>query len=59
MSDVQESIAIEKIQRNPHKPNWLTTNMIVACALSVIEKMIPSYIGKLKSIQSPRCENIS
>ena len=42
MSDVHESIAIESIIRNPRKLNWLTTDMIVAYALSVIEEVIPS-----------------
>ena len=42
MGNVQEFIAVEKIQRNLCKPSWLTTNMIVAYALPVIKKAIPS-----------------
>jgi len=37
MSDVQESIAVERASRNLRKPSWLTRNMIVAYALSVFE----------------------
>jgi len=59
MGDVQESIAVGRTRRNPHKSSWLTTNMIIAYALSVIEKAIPSHIGKLKLVQSPRCERMS
>ena len=42
MGDVQKSIAVERARRNLHKPSWLTTNMIVAYALSVIEEAITS-----------------
>ena len=42
MGDVYESIAVEKIRRNPRKPSWLTTDMIVAYALPVVEEAIPS-----------------
>ena len=42
MVDVQESIAVGRASRNPRKPSWLTTNMIVAYTLPVIEEAIPS-----------------
>jgi len=42
MGNVQESIAVGRTQRNPRKPSWLTTNLIVVYALSVIEEAIPS-----------------
>ena len=33
--DVHESAAVERPRRNPRKPSWLTTDMIVAYALPV------------------------
>ena len=42
MGNVQESIVVGTTRRNPRKPSWLTTNMIVVYALSVIEEAIPS-----------------
>ena len=42
MSDAQESIAVRRARRNPRKPSWITTNMIIAYALSIIEEVIPS-----------------
>ena len=42
MGDVQESIAVERTRRNLRKPSWLTTNMIVVYALSVVEEAITS-----------------
>jgi len=42
ISDVQESIAVRRAHRNPRKPSWITTNMIVASALSIVEEVIPS-----------------
>ena len=42
MSDVQKIITIGRTQRNPRKPNWLITDMIVVYALSVIGEAIPS-----------------
>jgi len=48
MSGVQESIAVEWTQRNPRKLSWLTTNMIVAYALSVVEDATPSTYRKAK-----------
>ena len=42
MGNVQEYIAVGRTQRNPREPSWLTSNMIVAYALSVIGKAIPS-----------------
>jgi len=42
MGDFHESVAVEKPRRNSRKPSWLTTDMIVAYALPVIEEVIPS-----------------
>ena len=46
MGDVHESIVVGRTRRNLRKPNWLTTNMIVAYALSVVEETIPSTYRK-------------
>ena len=45
MGNVQE---FRRAQRNPHKPSWLVTNMIVAYALSVIEEASPSTYKKVE-----------
>ena len=58
ISDVHESIVVGRTRRNSRKPSWLTTDIIAAYALPVVEKATPSYIGKLKSVQSPRCERM-
>jgi len=42
MSDVHESDAVRRAKRNPRKPGWLTTDMIVVYALPVIEEAIPT-----------------
>jgi len=42
MGDVHESIAVRRPRRNLHKPSWLTTYMIVAYALPVVEEVILS-----------------
>ena len=42
MAYIQESFTVGRARRNLRKPSWLTTNMIVAYALSVIEKAISS-----------------
>jgi len=42
MGDVHESITVGRTRRNLRKPNWLTTDMIVAYALPVIEEAILS-----------------
>jgi len=42
MGDVHESIAVGRTRRNSCKPSWLTTDMIVAYALPVVEEAIPS-----------------
>ena len=31
---------------NPHKPNWLTTNMIITYACPAVEEVIPSTYRK-------------
>jgi len=41
MGQVRDFIAVRRERRNPQKPAWLTTNMIVTYALSVIEDDIP------------------
>jgi len=41
MDDVHVSIAVGRTKRNPLKPSWLTTDMIVAYALPVVEEAIP------------------
>jgi len=46
MGDVHESVAVGRTRRNPRKPSWLTTDMIVAYALPVIEEVIPSTYRK-------------
>jgi len=45
-SDVQESIAVGRAQRNSRKPSWLITNMIGAYALPVIDEAILSTYRK-------------
>jgi len=55
MGDFHESITVGRIRRNPRKPSSLTTDMIVAYALSVVEEAIPSTYRKAESVQSPRC----
>ena len=59
IDDVQESIQDGRTWRNSRKPSWLTTNMIVAHALSVIEEKISFIYRKLKLVRSPRCERMS
>ena len=39
---VHESVAVGRPRRNSYKSSWLTTDMIVAYALPVIEEAIPS-----------------
>jgi len=43
MGDVQKSIAVERARKNPRKPSCLTTNMIVAYALPIVEEAVPTY----------------
>ena len=40
MGDVHESIVVGRPKRNSRKPSWLTTDMIVAYTLPVIEEAI-------------------
>ena len=42
MGNVQEFIAVGRTWRNSRKPSWLTTNMIVAYTLVVVEETISS-----------------
>ena len=48
MSNVQESIAVERTRRNSCKLSWLTTNKIMAYALPVVEEAILSTYRKVK-----------
>jgi len=56
MGDVQESIAVGRAQKNPRKPNWLTTNMTWPMFFQSSMRQSRLHIEKLKSVQSPRCE---
>ena len=38
MGDVHESIAVGRTRTNSCRPSWLTTDMIVTYALSVVER---------------------
>ena len=42
MGDVPNSTAVTRPRRNTRKPGWLTTDMVVAYALLVVEEAIPS-----------------
>ena len=42
MDDIQDSITVGRTRINPHKLNWLTTNMIVAFTFLIIEEAISS-----------------
>ena len=55
MGDVHESVAVGRPRRNSPKPSWLTTDMIVAYTLSIIEEVIPSTYRKAELVQSRRC----
>ena len=54
MGNVQESIAIERARRNLRKPSWLTTNMILAYALPVVEETVPSTYRKTEISSEPK-----
>jgi len=58
MGNVQESITVGRTQRNPRKPSWLTTNIIVAYALPVVEEAIPSTSTYREDEITPECERI-
>jgi len=49
MSDVKKSISVGRTRRNLRKPSWLTTNIIMAYTLLVIEKAISSTYKKTKT----------
>ena len=42
MGDVHESVTVGRTRRNLRKPSGLTTDMIVAYTLPVVEEVIPS-----------------
>jgi len=48
MANVQESIAAGRTRRNPRQLSWLTTNMIVAYTLPVVEEVILSTYREAK-----------
>jgi len=48
MGDVHEFIAVGRTRRNSRKPSWLTTEMIMAYTLPVVEETIPSTYRKAK-----------
>jgi len=59
MGDVYDSIAVGRNQRNPCKPSWFTTNMIVAYALSVFEETVPSIYRKAEiSLESKTWKDV-
>jgi len=58
IGDVQNSIAVGRTRRNSCKPSWLTTNMIVAYTLLIVEKAITSTYRKAKISWSSRCQKM-
>jgi len=48
MGDVHEFVTVGRPKRNLRKPSWLTTDMIVAYALPVVEEMISSTYREAK-----------
>ena len=42
MGTVPDSTAVGRPRRNTRRPGWLTTDMVVAYALPVVEEAIPS-----------------
>jgi len=56
MGQVQNSVIAERGRRNPQKPGWITTNMIVTYALSAIEDVIPSTYREAKISSESGCE---
>jgi len=58
MGDIQDSTAIRRTRRNLGKPSWLTTNIIVAYSLPIIEEASRLHIGKMKSVRNPRYRRI-
>jgi len=55
MGDVQESITVGRTQRNPCKPSWLNTNMIMAYTLPVVEEAISSTYRKAEISSKTKC----
>ena len=55
MGDVHESIAVGRTRRNSRKCSWLTTDMIVAYALIVIEEAILSTYREAEISSESRC----
>jgi len=51
-------LQLEELEKKSRKPSWLTTDMIVAYALPVVEKAISSTYREAEIVQSPRCERI-
>jgi len=48
MGDVQESIAVGRVRRNPRKPSWFTTDMIEPMLSQSLKRWSCLHIGKLK-----------
>jgi len=48
MGNVHESVTVGRPRRNSRKSSWLITDMIVAYALLVVEKVIPSTYRKVE-----------
>ena len=42
MGTVPDPTAVDRPRRNTSRPGWLTTDMVIAYALSVVEEAIPS-----------------
>ena len=53
MGDVHEFITVGRTKKNLHKPSWLTTDMIVAYALLLIEETISSTYREVEIISEP------
>ena len=51
MGDVPDSTAVRRPRRNTRKIGWLTTDMVVAYALPVVEEAIPSTYRELKQFR--------
>ena len=58
MGVVHESVVVRRTRINSRKPSWLTTNMIMAYAVTVVDEAILSTYRELKSVQSPRCNRM-
>jgi len=55
MGDVQEFIAVGRARRNSCKLSWVTSNMIMAYAFSVVKEAILSTYRKVEINSELRC----